>query len=170
MVALLASTIPDDERNYWRTPPALYARLNRSYGPFQLDVAANEHNHLCPLWLGPGGLAEDALTIPWRVPGHIGGGPVRAFCNPPYSRGMIDRFMRKGWHEARVGNARTTFLVLAAVEQPWWHELVWDARHRRFRPGVEVEFPEGRVHFLRPNGSKSGGANFPSVLVTFGGW
>jgi hypothetical protein len=67
-------------------------------------------------------------------------------------------------------DARTTFLVPAFTDLPWWHDLVWDAEHSRFRPGVAVEFFRRRVRFLRPDGTLAGTPHFPSVAVTFGGW
>ena len=167
MVAqLVQTTTPPDEKDHWRTPPGLFTDLSARYGPFTLDVAADARNHLCDHWYGPGGLAEDALAVSWRHPD----GTVRAWCNPPYSRGMIDRFMRKAAAEARLGHARTTFLVPACTDLPWWHDLVWDNERHRFRPGVEVEFFRRRVRFLRPDGRPAGSPNFPSVAVTFGGW
>ncbi len=167
MVAqLVVSTTPTEDKDRWRTPPPLFADLSERYGPFTLDVAADARNHLCDRWYGPGGLAEDALAVSWRQVGD----PVRAWCNPPYSRGMVDRFMRKAVEEAWRGHARTTCLVPACTDLPWWHELVWDSERHRFRPGVEVEFFRRRVRFLRPDGTVAGSPNFPSVAVTFGGW
>ena len=167
MVAqLVVSTTPTEDKDCWRTPPQVFAALNARYGPFTLDVAADARNHLCARWYGPGGLAEDALAVSWQQ----AGGPVRAWCNPSYSRGMIDRFMRKAVDEAGRGHARTTFLVPANTDLPWWHELVWDNERHRFRPGIEVEFFRRRVRFLRPDGTLAGSPNFPSVAVTFGGW
>lgn len=170
MSAIVTSSTPPEERDFWRTPPALFARLDATYGPFALDAAANAANHLCPRWFGPGGRDPDALRATWANPDGVGGRPLRAFCNPPYARGMIDAFARKAAREARLGHARTTLLVLLSADQAWWHDLVWDADRGRFRPGVEVEFPRGRVRFLRPDGRPAGQPTFPSVIVTFGGW
>lgn len=130
-----------------------------------LDVAAHADNHLCARWYGPGGIAEDALAVSWRQEG----GPVRAFCNPPYSRGIVDRFMRKAAAEARLGHAATTFLVFTWTDRPWWHELIWDRGGRCFRPNVIVDFPEGRTRFLRPDGTPAGSPWDPSAIITFVG-
>jgi len=159
------STTPLDERDFWRTPPEVFAALDATYGPFTLDVAAHTENHMCDRWYGPGGVAEDALAVSWRQES----GPVRAWCNPPYSRGMVDRFMRKAQEEARRGHASTTFLVFTWTDRPWWHDLVWDRAGRCFRPGVIVDFPEGRTRFLRPDGTLAGSPWDPSAIITFVG-
>ena len=153
----VVATAPSEDKDRWRTPPQNFAALDARYGPFAID---------CDRWYGPGGLAEDALAASW---GQVDG-LVRAWCNPPYSRGMVDQFMRKAVEEARLGHARTTLLVPATTDLPWWHELVWDGARGRFRPGVEVEFFRRRVRFLRPDGTLAGSPNFPSMAVTFGGW
>lgn len=164
------STTPDEDSNLWRTPPALFARLDAAHGPFVLDAAADADNHLCPHWLGPGGLAEDALRAAWVVGYGVGGAPIRAYCNPPYSRGMVGAFVAKAVREAAIGHARTTLLIPAWTDQPWWHEHIWDGERVRLRRGVEVEFPRGRISFMRPDGRKGTSPTFPSVIVTIGGW
>jgi hypothetical protein len=70
VAALVTTTTPSEEKDLWRTPPALFAELCARYGPFALDAAADAGNRLCPAWLGPGSpLGEDALAASWRLPG-----------------------------------------------------------------------------------------------------
>lgn len=158
------TTTEETEKDRWRTPPDLFLRLSATYGPFDVDAAAEEHNALCALWLGEGSvIADDALGegVRW-----VNGTPqlTRAFCNPPYSRAR--EFVAKANEQARLGIARTTLLLPATTDVWWWHAHVWSSEHRRFRPGVEVEFLK-RVKFLRPDGSAAGGPTFGSVVVTF---
>lgn len=163
------STTPPDERNRWRTPPSRFAELVARYGPFALDAAADATNHLCPAWFGPGSAwAEDALAACWRLANDDY--PTRVFVNPPYARGTIERFAYKAAEEARLGHARTTMLVLAGIEQPWFHELVWANDPGVLRPGVGLYLFRGRVRYLRADGSPGNSPSFPSVAVTFGGW
>ena len=166
------TTTPRAEKDSWATPRDLFDRLSATHGPFDIDAAADATNHLCAAWFGPGNIyAEDALTTHWgmeecddedRV-------PLRVWVNPPYSRGMVGRFVAKAVEEARAGRAVTTLLIPAWTDQPWWAEVVWDAARGRFRPGVEVEFLRGRVRFVRPDGTRAGSPTFPSVVVTIGG-
>jgi phage N-6-adenine-methyltransferase len=164
------STTVESERDCWRTPPELFARLDAIYGQFDLDVAAQEHNALCPLYIGPGArgrhplLPEDALTADWGLTRRDGCGP-RVWCNPPYSQ--VARFVALARdHAARRRVRSVTLLLPATTDVRWWHDLVWDGAARRFRPGVEVDFLR-RVKFLRPDGSAAGGPTFGSVVVTF---
>ena len=64
-------------RDDWETPRVIFHRLHQMFG-FDLDAAANETNHKCERWLGPGGLVEDALSVNWAAFGQC------IFVNPPY--------------------------------------------------------------------------------------
>ena len=84
----------------WQTPPALFAALNadRIYGRFTLDVACTEDNCLCELGLAHD-LGHDGLEESWSDYG-TNGERVRAFMNPPYSRGNIGQWTAKARREA----------------------------------------------------------------------
>jgi phage N-6-adenine-methyltransferase len=152
-------------RDNWRTPPAWFAKFSQQFGPFDVDAAAEAHNALCPVWLGPGSpVAEDALAIPWAGLGRRV--LSRVFLNPPYSRAYA--FVEKARDEARAGHATTTLLLPATTDTRWFHHFVYDAPCWHWYPGVEVRFIQGRVGFLRPDGSTpEHGPNFGSVLVRF---
>lgn len=160
------STTDPELKDEWRTPPALFAHLDARYGPFTLDVAANSGNTLCPLWLGPGSeIHDDALTISrWGLPGE----QRRVFCNPPYSRGMVAKFVQKAYTEAKAKRARVCLLLPAVTEVPWWHLYVWDAERGKFRVGVTVEFLKPRVKFHRPDGTVGGSGGIGSAVIHFG--
>lgn len=160
------STIPPGERDRWRTPLALFQALKARYGPFALDVAADATNHLCPLWLGQGGLVEDALALD-RWDRHIGlDYPAkRVWCNPPYSRQLLSRFVAKACEQASLGRCSTVLLIPASVDTRWWHDYLWHPSGDHPRLGVDVAFLRGRVHFLRPDGTPVGSPPFASAVV-----
>ncbi len=160
MPVIVKSETPTSEKDFWRTPSGLFAYCNARWGPYTLDAAADETNHLCRYWFGPGGVVEDALA-----PDVVWG--ARNWCNPPYSRGMVRAFMRKAVEQAENVGALTTLLVPATTDAPWWHDWVWGIEGTR--AGVEVEFLRGRVRFNRPDGTPAGTPTFASVLVTFCG-
>jgi phage N-6-adenine-methyltransferase len=148
----------------WRTPLWVWERATKRFGPFTLDAAADEDNHLCASWLGPGGLFEDALACEWFVGWTAR--DDRVWCNPPYSRGMVDKFLAKAWKEVRVGNCRSVTLLLPSdTSTVWWHQYIWDEQRNDTRQGVILDLLPQRVRFLRPDGTRAGTPPFGSALV-----
>lgn len=163
-MGLVRSRTPVGVRDNWRTPPVTFDYLNHKYGPFTLDAAADETNHLCLLWLGPGGHAEDALTAHWGTLYPMG--YHRVFCNPPYTKTWD--FVMKAREEVEAGHiCSATLLVPATTDVKWFHEAVWATDKAKY--GVTVEFSRGRIRFLRPDGSKAGTPTHGSMFVTFWG-
>lgn len=76
----------DSANAKWQTPPEVYAKLQMDFGPFDVDLFADESNHLEPMWFGPGSYVPaiedctDALTVDWHAYGRSG------FGNPPYGK------------------------------------------------------------------------------------
>ena len=93
-------------RDDYETPPWLFKLLSLEFD-FDIDAAADEQNHLCREWYGPGGLSEDALTGRWKRWG-------RHFLNPPFNQ--MRAFME------RVVEQECTTLVVApaAVDRQWY--------------------------------------------------
>lgn len=160
-MGLVRSKTPQGERDRWRTPDVVYRMLDRRYGPFTLDAAADAENHKCDLWLGPGGLAEDALGCEWGCTGLH-----RVFCNPPYT--LTAGFIRKAKAEAGAGNVlAATLIVPATTDVRWFHDHVWESALDRPQAGVFLAFSQGRIRFLRPDGSLAGTPTHGSLFVTF---
>jgi phage N-6-adenine-methyltransferase len=134
----------------WRTPPALYGALLAEFD-FDLDLAATSANAMQGRWLGPGGLAEDSLTVPWRDHGRCG------FLNPPYSAKLIGPFMQKAAESSRDGFT-TAALVKLDTSTQWWE---WT------RAATEIRVIPHRVPFLKADGTSKAGAMFPSAIVVF---
>lgn len=93
----------------WRTPPELFEKLDQTFD-FAIDAAADETNHLCDHWLGPGGMYADALTVDWTIalreaihhddpkllyPAEAAWGRA-IFFNPPYSKSEISALRKAG--------------------------------------------------------------------------
>ena len=156
-ISACLSTGKDD----WETPDDLFATYDKLVGGFVLDAAANESNHLCPEWLGPGGLVEDALSIswePWLTKGAI-------WLNPPYRRGLQAKFVRKACAEGSAGVKSIYCLLPARTDTKLFHDTIL--------PFGEVTFLRGRLKFTingQPVRDKRGrpvGAPFPSMIVVF---
>ncbi|MBK4421076.1 adenine methyltransferase, partial [Enterobacter hormaechei] len=86
MTDYTGSNTPADQRDLWRTPPALFASLDAEFC-FQLDAAAAPHNALSRKFITA---EQNTLETPWadylNVTGYV-------WLNPPYSD--ITPFVKK---------------------------------------------------------------------------
>lgn len=88
----------------WETPPAVFAKLQADFGPFDIDLTADGQRHLCPVWFGPDSEeGTDALTANWTDWGSSG------FSNPPYGR-FVAHMLEKA-RLMRVHGFETTLLL-----------------------------------------------------------
>lgn len=148
------------QKDDWRTPPELYARLEREFG-FAWDAACTFQNCLAPSgahYGGPHGFPQtgDALAMSWPISGPI-------WMNPPYSN-------LKPWlSRAREAGLRTPVVCLlpADTSTRWWFDFVACSAY-------EVRFIRGRVRFHTPDGggihkTKGGGGSTvgPSAIVIY---
>jgi phage N-6-adenine-methyltransferase len=83
-----------------------------------------------------------------------------AFLNPPYSRGHIDRFVRKLVHEYKVGNTTAAILLVNSTTSARWYHAALDAC-------AAICLPRGNLEFERLNGDK-GKNPVASTLFYFG--
>lgn len=127
----------------WLTPPEII----RALGQFDLDPCSPVHRrwdtatrHLT--------VEDDGLTDPWAP-------DERVWCNPPYS--TLEPWMRR-----LACHGTGTALVFARTETRWFFEHVWGK-------ASALLFLEGRLSFIRPDGSIPGAdGGSPSVLVAYG--
>ncbi|EMS9660193.1 phage N-6-adenine-methyltransferase [Klebsiella aerogenes] len=143
------SKTPADQRDLWRTPPALFACLNAEFC-FQLDAAAAAHNALCRKFITA---EQNTLETPWAdylsIPGYI-------WLNPPYSD--ITPFVKKAAAESdnQIG---TVMLVPADTSVGWFKEAIETASEVRF-------ITAGRLAFINPvTGKPVSGNNKGSMLI-----
>lgn len=137
--------------DFWRTPRELFLALHAEFG-FQLDLAANAQDRLLQRWLGPGGLADDALAVSWADHGR------RGFLNSPYSSTLISAFLAQAAMEARNGFT-TAALIPNTPDTGWWQAYVLQA--------AEIRDIPHRLKFGRPNGLPAVQAMFPSAVAIF---
>lgn len=126
----------------WRTPDPLWWGINSMFGPFVLDLFADESNAKCEAYYS----AEDnALSQNWSERlAELNGA---AYANPPYSRasqhdGQYITGMRQIMAHTlamREAGGRYVFLIKAATGEVWWPE---DADH--------IAFIRGRISFDLP--------------------
>ncbi len=143
------SKTPLDQRDLWRTPPALFASLDAEFC-FQLDAAAAPHNALCRKFI----TAEmNTLETPWAdylsAPGYV-------WLNPPYSD--ITPFVKKAAAES-ANQIGTVMLVPADTSVGWFKEAIQTASEVRF-------ITAGRLAFINPvTGKPVSGNNKGSMLI-----
>lgn len=143
------SKTPADQRDLWRTPPALFACLNAEFC-FQLDAAAAAHNSLCRKFITA---EQNTLETPWAdylsIPGYV-------WLNPPYSD--ITPFVKKAAAES-ANQIGTVMLVPADTSVGWFKEAIQTASEVRF-------ITAGRLAFINPvTGKPVSGNNKGSMLI-----
>ncbi len=143
------SKTPLDQRDLWRTPPALFASLDAEFC-FQLDAAAASHNALCRKFITA---EQNTLETPWAdylsIPGYV-------WLNPPYSD--ITPFVKKAATES-ANQIGTVMLVPADTSVGWFKEAIQTASEVRF-------ITAGRLAFINPvTGKPSTGNNKGSMLI-----
>jgi phage N-6-adenine-methyltransferase len=118
---------PDDHR----TPDDIFQALSERYGPFDLDVAASDENHRCPLYFTK---KNNALFQNWTED-HI-------WMNPPYY--AIDEWVDWAIIQLSHKSCKTiTMLLPSRTDRPWFRKLFKIAKH--------IHFIEGRLDFSGPH-------------------
>lgn len=121
--------------NEWFTPPHIKRDLEGEFGPLA-DPAQ------------PG--AVDGLIAPWN--GQI-------FCNPPWGRGKILPWLKKGALEMDSGRVSLIIWLLpVATDTEWFHDWAWPRAE-------DVRFYRRRIKFHRPNGAVGAEPSQPHMLV-----
>ena len=143
------SKTPLEQRDLWRTPPALFASLDAEFC-FQLDAAAAPHNALCRKFITA---EQNTLETPWSdylsIPGYV-------WLNPPYSD--ITPFVKKAATEC-ANQIGTVMLVPADTSVGWFKEAIQTASEVRL-------ITAGRLAFINPvTGKPVSGNNKGSMLI-----
>jgi len=138
-----------ESRDDWETPDALIDVLRREFGDFGLDPCANAANKKADDWYGPcSPLFEDGLSVPW-----FGGS---AYVNPPYGRGVIEKWVEKCYLEVACGRMELVVALLpASTSAGWWHQWVMQA--------TEIRLLKGRVRYK----GAPAAATWDSVIVVW---
>lgn len=90
---------------------------------------------------------DDGLAQKWEG---------RVWLNPPYSRPLISKFMRR-----MADHNRGIALIFSRTDTELFHTEV-------FSKATAVKFLEGRIKFLKPDGMEAGTPGCGSVLIAYG--
>lgn len=149
MTVQSGSNTPAAERDAWRTPSWLFAYAEARWGPFDVDLAADAENHLCPEYLT---LETDSLAARWDDWG-------RAWLNPPYSN--ISPWIEKaaGYAEARSG--LVVVMLIPTPNGESYYEAAGSA--------TDLVLIQGRISFFSvSHGREVGGNARGSCFLVFG--
>src|SRR5262245_31145097 len=103
----------------YATPRAFLDAVEARFGRIVMDLAAHAGNAVCARWFGPGGLAEDALSVRWSRRDSRPTGLL--WLNPPFEN--IKLWAAKCMEEGELG-ARIAFLTPASVSAGWFARFV----------------------------------------------
>ena len=144
------STGKDD----WQTPPWLFALLSERFGPFHVDAASSEANHLAPLYIDE---RKDALSLAtsWR---QRSDGEGRVFLNPPYSDPLLGKFLARAVLAAREEGVTVVVLMPSTRMSTAYFRPT-------FRHAASIHIIEKRVPFVTSGDAKSGNTQGSMVVV-----
>lgn len=144
------------------TPDELFNLLNKEFN-FTIDAAATQENTKCPLYIDA---EDDALAAPWITNDFRG--PV--WLNPPYSRGIIGKFVEMAVATASAMNETVVCLLPADPSTKWWRYHVLGGVNKPYsNVYTEIRFLTPRVKFLLNGKPMKGGAMTPNAIVIFRG-
>lgn len=129
-------------KDFWRTPPAVFAHYNRQYR-YQVDLAALAAHSLCERCIGP---HEDALSpeTDWRAAAGLPDGVLGfGWLNPPYSR-VAGSLL--SWVERAVDELDRLFGSSLLVPPSMSTEYMQLLESR----GATVDFFRKRLSFVHP--------------------
>lgn len=114
------------QKDKWETPDKEYQDLNKEFR-FTLDPCCEPHTAKCSKYYTE---EDDGLTKDWS--GEV------VFCNPPYSRDNIAKWMKKCYQESLKG-VTIVALIPVSTSAKWFHEYVWGK--------ADIRFYKGRIRF-----------------------
>lgn len=152
MSDVISSDLDANEKDCWATPQWLFDALDKEFN-FGLDAAANKDNAKLPLFITEQG---NSLKQEWIDYTMLGRNSV--WLNPPYSRGMIAKFMKKALEQSKKHKLIVVLLVPATADASWWPK---QANEIRF-------ITNGRISFINPQTGKPVNGNTKgSAIIVF---
>ena len=115
------------------TPLSLFSEACKKYNCTPVvDYFASDTNHVCNKYYTK---EDDAFSKSFTENGFI---------NPPYSRKLMPKVMKKAYEEHMKHNIELMILAYSKTDVRWW----WDWVENK----AEVHFIKGRIKFLDKDG------------------
>ena len=125
--------------NEWYTPAEFINSAREVMGSIDLDPASCEHANKTVMAARYFSIEDDGLSQEWR--GNV-------WMNPPYSGGLISKFIAKLNESVENGAvAQAVVLVNNATETQWFAALVKNAS--------AIAFPTSRIRYLSVRGEEN---------------
>ena len=141
------------QKNDFWTPKEVFDALNERFGPFEVDLAASDENHLVDNFFT---IDDNALEMEWDGV---------AWCNPPYVKQEDKTSLRDWVAKAREsvieGDAdRIVMLIPAYTSNGYWHTEI-------FPYASHLVFFRYRLDFGGPYQRSGGASRQASVAVVW---
>ena len=150
-------------RQNWATPPPFYNWLNETFGPFVVDVCAEEWSAKCPFYYDK---QADGLSQNWAKDCKRISEDGKFFCNPEFDG--PDAWLEKGYKHARYDGVGGLYVLPNSTDVAWFHD---------FATLGDIVLIRGRINFDPPPGyeppkddsgkSKQTGNNTGTILVLY---
>ena len=131
------------------TPLSLFTEACEKYHCTPVvDYFASDTNHVCDKYYTQ---EQNAFTKSFKENGFI---------NPPYSRKLMPRVMKKAYEEHLEHNIELMILAYSKTDTRWWWNYVENK--------AEVHFIKGRIKFLDGNGNPTKNPSpYPSCWIIY---
>lgn len=145
--------MPLSEKNDFWTPKEVFNALDKRFGPFEIDLAASDENHLVTKYFT---IEDNALEMEWDG---------TAWCNPPYVKqadgSSVKDWVTKARESVIDGEAfRIVMLIPAYTSNYYWHTEI-------FPFASHLVFFRARLDFGGPYRRAGGASRQPSVAVVW---
>jgi phage N-6-adenine-methyltransferase len=139
-------------KEFYETDDEFFELLDWEFG-FGLDAAASKQNAKCKNFISK---AVNALldTILWEKICPAG---KSVFLNPPYTRGMVNEFLRKAYETSWKGTT-VVVLVHTCTDTKYWDQWVWGK-------AAEVRHVKGRLRFWL--GKQGNTSDLPHSVIIY---
>ncbi len=131
-----------------RTPRDLFRGLDKLFGPFELDAAANDDNALCKDYFT---MSRSAFNYPWEFP--------RVWLNPPYSK--MAKWIKRVLDQLDEGHCeKVVMLIPVDTSASWWGKYIFERAEAIF-------FINKRLKFQGPNKFEDAVSPRASAVIVF---
>ena len=136
----------------WHTPPEFLEVVRKVHGVIDLDPASSPEAQERVQAANYFTKEQDGLSQPWHG---------KVFLNPPYSRGLIGKFVDKLIAELDAGRVTAAIMLTNNCADTKWFA-------KAARAATATCFPRARIKFLTPAGKTVGSPPQGQAVFYFG--